>query len=167
MLRSSPKQLRNTASGVLAVTLSTTISDALLSRTVESITPKACLDDQSNHAICQSGIAVHPDSAMCVSCRGVGSEPRRSSSSLSYSLSLTKSLETPSLTETPPPSPNGLQKQKHTTGGIPRWSPTLVLVARFSAYVWQSGRDAQFSLTYGRMYLVASVLSISRELVRE
>jgi hypothetical protein len=41
--------------------------------------------------------------------------------------------------------------QKHTTGGIPRWSPTLVLVARFSAYVWQSGRDAQFSLTYGRM----------------
>jgi hypothetical protein len=44
-----------------------------------------------------------------------------------------------------------LQKQKHTTGGIPRWSPTLVLVARFSAYVWQSGRDAQFSLTYGRM----------------
>jgi hypothetical protein len=44
------------------------------------------------------------------------------------------------------------QKQKHTTGGIPRWSPTLVLVARFSAYVWQSGRDAQFSLTCGRMY---------------
>jgi hypothetical protein len=44
------------------------------------------------------------------------------------------------------------QNQKHTTGGIPRWSPTLVLVARFSAYVWQSGRDAQFSLTYGRMY---------------
>jgi hypothetical protein len=42
---------------------------------------------------------------------------------------------------------------KHTTGGIPRGSPTLVLVARFSAYVWQSGRDAQFSLTYGRMYL--------------
>jgi hypothetical protein len=39
----------------------------------------------------------------------------------------------------------------HTAGGIPRWSPTLVLVARFSAYVWQSGRDAQFSLTYGRM----------------
>jgi hypothetical protein len=45
------------------------------------------------------------------------------------------------------------KKQQHTTGGIPRWSPTLVLVARFSAYVWQSGRDAQFSLTYGRMYL--------------
>jgi hypothetical protein len=37
-------------------------------------------------------------------------------------------------------------------GTFPRWSPTLVLVARFSAYVWQSGRDAQFSLTYGRMY---------------
>jgi hypothetical protein len=46
------------------------------------------------------------------------------------------------------------RRQKHTTGGIPRWSPTLVLVARFSAYVWQSGRDAQFSLTYGRMCLL-------------
>jgi hypothetical protein len=45
-----------------------------------------------------------------------------------------------------------LHQQNHTTGGIPRWSPTLVLVARFSAYVWQSGRDAQFSLTYGRMW---------------
>jgi hypothetical protein len=43
------------------------------------------------------------------------------------------------------------KSKRHTTGGIPRWSPTLVLVARFSAYVWQSGRDAQFSLTYGRM----------------
>jgi hypothetical protein len=46
---------------------------------------------------------------------------------------------------------NKKECKKHTTGGIPRWSPTLVLVARFSAYVWQSGRDAQFSLTYGRM----------------
>jgi hypothetical protein len=36
------------------------------------------------------------------------------------------------------------KRQKHTT---------RVLVARVSAYVWQSGRDAQFSLTYGRMYL--------------
>jgi hypothetical protein len=35
--------------------------------------------------------------------------------------------------------------QKHTTGGIPRWSPTLVLVARFSAYVWQSGRSTRLS----------------------
>ena len=48
----------------------------------------------------------------------------------------------------------GAKRQKHTTGGIPRWSPTLVLVARFNACVWQSGRDAQFSLTYGRMYWV-------------
>ena len=47
--------------------------------------------------------------------------------------------------------PSTGKSQEHTTGGIPRWSPTLVLVARFSAYVWQSGRDAQFSLTYGRM----------------
>jgi hypothetical protein len=51
----------------------------------------------------------------------------------------------------------GTKRQKHTTGGIPRWSPTLVLVARFSAYVWQSGRDAQFSLTYGRMYCDSSM----------
>ena len=51
--------------------------------------------------------------------------------------------------------PKKKKSQKHTTGGIPRWSPTLVLVARFSAYVWQSGRDTQFSLTYGRMYQVA------------
>ena len=50
--------------------------------------------------------------------------------------------------------------QKHTTGGIPRWSPTLVLVARFSAYVWQSGRDAQFSLTYGRMYCLTTLNTI-------
>jgi hypothetical protein len=50
--------------------------------------------------------------------------------------------------------------QKHTTGGIPRWSPTLVLVARFSAYVWQSGRDAQFSLTYGRMCLMSFMVAI-------
>ena len=53
----------------------------------------------------------------------------------------------------------GLSEQKpksnHTIGGIPRWSPTLVLVARFSAYVWQSGRDAQFSLTYGRLCLTS------------
>jgi hypothetical protein len=47
---------------------------------------------------------------------------------------------------------NVTHEQNHTTGGIPRWLPTLVLVARFSAYVRQSGRDAQFSLTYGRMY---------------
>jgi hypothetical protein len=38
--------------------------------------------------------------------------------------------------------------KKHTTGGIPRWSPTLVLVARFSAYVWQSGRDHEVSIVF-------------------
>jgi len=37
---------------------------------------------------------------------------------------------------------SGIKKTKHTTGGIPRWSPTVVLVARFSPCVWQSGRDA-------------------------
>ena len=59
-----------------------------------------------------------------------------------------------------------LTKQKHTTGGIPRWSPTLVLVARFSAYVWQSGRDAQFSLTYGRMCLIDRIIKLYRQTVR-
>jgi hypothetical protein len=55
------------------------------------------------------------------------------------------------------------KRPKHTTGGIPRWSPTLVLVARFSAYVWQSGRDAQFSLTYGRMYQITVVVALQKE----
>jgi hypothetical protein len=57
------------------------------------------------------------------------------------------------------PSGPGRQKQrgseegekKHTTVGI-RWSsPTQLLIHRFGAYVWQSGRDAQFSPIYGRM----------------
>ncbi|KAH0380118.1 hypothetical protein KCU92_g7753, partial [Aureobasidium melanogenum] len=40
---------------------------------------------------------------------------------------------------------------KHTAGGIPTWSPTVVLICRSTAYVWQSGRDAQFSADCGRM----------------
>ena len=59
------------------------------------------------------------------------------------------------------------KKEKHTTGGIPRWSPTLVLVARFSAYVWQSGRDAQFSLTYGRMCLSLQPISFCTQMCHE
>jgi hypothetical protein len=44
------------------------------------------------------------------------------------------------------------KRQKHTTVGI-RWSsPTQLLIHRFGAYVWQSGRDAQFSPIYGRMW---------------
>jgi hypothetical protein len=42
----------------------------------------------------------------------------------------------------------------HTIGGIPRCSPTLLPVAQFSAYVWQSGQDAHFSLTCGCTYRV-------------
>ena len=41
--------------------------------------------------------------------------------------------------------------QKHTAVGIRWWSPTQLLIYRFIAYVWQSGRDAQFSIIYGRM----------------
>jgi hypothetical protein len=39
---------------------------------------------------------------------------------------------------------------KPTAAGIPTWSPTVVLICRSTAYVWQSGRDAQFSADYGR-----------------
>ena len=41
---------------------------------------------------------------------------------------------------------------KRTAAGIPTWSPTVVLICRSTAYVWQSGRDAQFSADCGRMY---------------
>ena len=43
------------------------------------------------------------------------------------------------------------KNQKHTTEGI-RWSsPTQLLIFRSPAYIWQSGRDAQFSGVCGRM----------------
>ncbi|KAH0123329.1 hypothetical protein KCU67_g17850, partial [Aureobasidium melanogenum] len=38
-----------------------------------------------------------------------------------------------------------------TAAGIPTWSPTVVLICRSTAYVWQSGRDAQFSADYGHL----------------
>ena len=41
--------------------------------------------------------------------------------------------------------------KKHTTPRIPRSSPTLVLIRRFPAYLWESGRDPEFSGSYGRM----------------
>ncbi|KAG9682340.1 hypothetical protein KCU76_g13871, partial [Aureobasidium melanogenum] len=40
-------------------------------------------------------------------------------------------------------------RTKHTAAGIPTWSPTVVLICRSTAYVWQSGRDAQFSANCG------------------
>ena len=43
-------------------------------------------------------------------------------------------------------------KNVHTTAGIRWWSPTQLLIYRSKACVWQSGRDAQFSLVYGRMW---------------
>ena len=46
------------------------------------------------------------------------------------------------------------RKKKHTTAGI-RWSsPTQLLIGRFSAYLWESGRDPEFSESYGRMCLI-------------
>jgi hypothetical protein len=47
-----------------------------------------------------------------------------------------------------------IQKAKRTAAGIPTWSPTVVLICRSTAYVWQSGRDAQFSADYGRTCLL-------------
>ena len=44
------------------------------------------------------------------------------------------------------------RKKKHTTVGIRWWSPTQLLIYRFEACVWQSGRDAQFPSIYGRMW---------------
>ncbi|KAH0386351.1 hypothetical protein KCU92_g2653, partial [Aureobasidium melanogenum] len=44
--------------------------------------------------------------------------------------------------------------------GIPTWSPTVVLICRSTAYVWQSGRDAQFSADYGRTCLISNLSSI-------
>ena len=44
------------------------------------------------------------------------------------------------------------QKAKHTTVGIPPWSPTGVLIHRSKAYVYGSGRDRHFSFVYGGMY---------------
>ncbi|KAH0385586.1 hypothetical protein KCU92_g3417, partial [Aureobasidium melanogenum] len=38
-----------------------------------------------------------------------------------------------------------------TAAGIPTWSPTVVLICRSTAYVWQSGRDAQFSADCGQV----------------
>ncbi|KAG9827663.1 hypothetical protein KCU98_g14825, partial [Aureobasidium melanogenum] len=40
-------------------------------------------------------------------------------------------------------------RTKCTAAGIPTWSPTVVLICRSTAYVWQSGRDAQFSADCG------------------
>ncbi|KAJ8059873.1 hypothetical protein OCU04_011502 [Sclerotinia nivalis] len=44
------------------------------------------------------------------------------------------------------------KEKKHTTVGIRWWSPTQLLIYRSEACVWQSGRDAQFSSVYGRMW---------------
>ena len=52
------------------------------------------------------------------------------------------------------------QNAKHTTAGIPTWSPTVVLICRSTAYVWQSGRDAKFSADYGRMWLFPYPMAI-------
>ncbi|KAG9554514.1 hypothetical protein KCU71_g11232, partial [Aureobasidium melanogenum] len=52
------------------------------------------------------------------------------------------------------------KKTKRTAAGIPTWSPTVVLICRSTAYVWQSGRDAQFSADYGRTCLILNFNAI-------
>ncbi|KAH0370480.1 hypothetical protein KCU65_g2439, partial [Aureobasidium melanogenum] len=47
--------------------------------------------------------------------------------------------------------------------GIPTWSPTVVLICRSTAYVWQSGRDAQFSADCGRMCLFDATAALILE----
>ena len=54
------------------------------------------------------------------------------------------------------------QNAKHTAAGIPTWSPTVVLICRSTAYVWQSGRDAQFSADCGRTCLNRERMASSR-----
>ncbi|KAG9817689.1 hypothetical protein KCV05_g18871, partial [Aureobasidium melanogenum] len=44
-----------------------------------------------------------------------------------------------------------------TAAGIPTWSPTVVLICRSTAYVWQSGRDAQFSADCGRTCWISNL----------
>jgi hypothetical protein len=56
---------------------------------------------------------------------------------------------------------------KHTAAGIPTWSPTVVLICRSTAYVWQSGRDAQFSADCGRMCLISNFIEKYTFLVEE
>ena len=50
----------------------------------------------------------------------------------------------------------GKRQKRHTTPGI-RWSsPTQLLVWPSLAYLWESGRDPEFSSGYGRMCLFFS-----------
>ncbi|KAG9761562.1 alpha-1,2-mannosidase, partial [Aureobasidium melanogenum] len=52
-------------------------------------------------------------------------------------------------TEAHPLRNSKTKSTKRTAAGIPTWSPTVVLICRSTAYVWQSGRDAQFSADCG------------------
>ncbi|KAH0283806.1 hypothetical protein KCU62_g8749, partial [Aureobasidium sp. EXF-3399] len=55
-----------------------------------------------------------------------------------------------------------------TAAGIPTWSPTVVLICRSTAYVWQSGRDAQFSADCGRTGgLKADSVETRRDLIAQ
>ncbi|KAH0361827.1 hypothetical protein KCU65_g8457, partial [Aureobasidium melanogenum] len=59
--------------------------------------------------------------------------------------------------------PRGTKENaKHTAAGIPTWSPTVVLICRSTVYVWQSGRDAQFSADYCRNQIVHINLKLVR-----
>jgi hypothetical protein len=78
-----------------------------------------------------------------------GTKPAHSSLTKAKEESYTKKLK-------------GRKNAKHTAAGIPTWSPTVVLICRSTAYVWQSGRDAQFSADCGRMCWSLRFITICR-----
>ncbi|KAH0159259.1 hypothetical protein KCU67_g7196, partial [Aureobasidium melanogenum] len=51
--------------------------------------------------------------------------------------------------------------------GIPTWSPTVVLICRSTAYVWQSGRDAQFSADCGHCLCLRLFLPVNQAPVHQ
>ncbi|KAG9589250.1 hypothetical protein KCU86_g8312, partial [Aureobasidium melanogenum] len=78
-----------------------------------------------------------------VSYKGLGKKGKSKSALVPY---LTQAeLRTRQIRCLPPAKENA----KRTAAGIPTWSPTVVLICRSTAYVWQSGRDAQFSADCG------------------
>ncbi|KAH0261460.1 hypothetical protein KCU91_g14007, partial [Aureobasidium melanogenum] len=57
----------------------------------------------------------------------------------------------------PEPTKQKDKDAKRTAAGIPTWSPTVVLICRSTAYLWQSGRDAQFSADCGHTSTIAGI----------
>ncbi|KAH0130689.1 hypothetical protein KCU67_g16873, partial [Aureobasidium melanogenum] len=82
-----------------------------------------------------------------------GRETRNMAQTISYCI-MRVELATPSRRNSTSTNPHythpKTKSTKRTAAGIPTWSPTVVLICRSTAYVWQSGRDAQFSADCGQ-----------------